>query len=43
MARARAGIAKDKFTEVMENKIMYELAECCKVNGFHSFLVKWML
>lgn len=35
MAIAREGIAKDKFTEVMESRIMYNLVGHCKVNDLH--------
>lgn len=35
VAVPREGIAKDKFTEVMGNKIMYDLVGHCKVNYLH--------
>lgn len=35
MAIARESIAKDELTEVMENKIMYDLVRHSKVNDFH--------
>lgn len=35
VAIARESIAKDELTEVMENKIMYDLVRHSKVNDFH--------